>query len=227
MELRESEGSAADNSGRRAQRLWPVAAFTLAYLGVALIVGIVRGNFEFLFYIAVMLVLIGVVWVVHRAVGLSSGVLWGLSVWGLAHMAGGLLVVPSGWPVSSPSRVLYTLWLIPGRLKYDQIVHAYGFGMTTWVCWQGLRAAIRRRAGAAAPTFGLMVLSATAGLGFGALNEVVEFVATLLLPQTNVGGYRNTGWDLVANLVGATVAATLIWLNERPPVDERSGGTPV
>ncbi|MCZ6918217.1 MAG: DUF2238 domain-containing protein, partial [Gemmatimonadetes bacterium] len=175
---------------------------------------------EFLFYIAVMLILIGTVWVVHRYVGLSGAVLWGLSIWGLAHMAGGLLVVPEGWPVNEASRVLYTMWILPGRLKYDHVVHAYGFGMTTWVCWQGLRAAVRRRAGVVSPTFGLMVLSAAAGLGFGALNEVVEFVATLLIPETNVGGYRNTGWDLVANLFGATVAATLIWLRGRAPVDD-------
>ena len=196
-------------------RLIPVAVFTFSYLIAALILAIARGNLEFLFYIVVMLVLIGVVYAVDRSVGLSAGVLWALSLWGLAHMAGGLLTVPASWPVSSESRVLYTLWLIPGRLKYDQIVHAYGFGVTTWVCWQGLTAAIRRRGGAAKPTLGLLVLAAAAALGFGALNEVVEFVATLLVPETNVGGYRNTGWDLVSNLVGATVAATLIWFGER------------
>ena len=57
-----------------------------------------------------------------------------------------------------------------------------------------------------------MVLAATAGMGLGALNEVVEFAATLLVPETNVGGYLNTGWDLVANTTGATTAAVLIWL---------------
>ena len=185
-------------------RLIPVAVFTFSYLIAALILAIGRGNLEVLFYIVVMLVLIGVVYAVDRSVGLSTGVLWALSLWGLAHMGGGLLTVPASWPVSSESRVLYTLWLIPGRLKYDQIVHAYGFGVTTWVCWQGLTAAIRRRGGAA-----------TAALGFGALNEVVEFVATLLVPETNVGGYRNTGWDLVSNLVGATGAATLIWFGQQ------------
>jgi hypothetical protein len=199
----------------RRTRLWPVASFTFAYLAAALVMALTRGNAEFLFYIAVMLVLIACVYAVHRHVELSSGVLWGLSLWGLAHMVGGLLTVPAGWPVSSESRVFYTLWLIPGRLKYDHVVHAYGFGMTTWVCWQGLRAAITRRGGVAKPTFGLMVLSVAAGLGFGALNEVVEFVATLLVPETNVGGYRNTGWDLVANLFGATVAANLIWFTGR------------
>lgn len=191
-----------------------------------LLLALSSGNQEFLFYIIVMLVLIGVVWSVHRSVGLTPGALWGLSLWGLLHLAGGLLVAPAGWPVNAESRVLYTLWLIPDRLKYDHVVHAYGFGVTTWVCWQGLRAAIRRRAGTAVPSVGLMVLSATAGLGFGALNEVVEFVATLLVPETNVGGYRNTGWDLVANLLGATVAVTLIWVFERRPREDARGIQP-
>ena len=195
-------------------KLWPVAAFTAAYMAVALVGAVVRGSAEFLVYIGVMVALVGVVWAVHRHVTLSIGALWGLSVWGLAHMAGGLLVVPASWPVNEPSRVLYTLWLIPERLKYDHVIHAYGFGMTTWVCWQGIRAALRSRSAQSAPTLGLLVLAAAAGLGFGALNEVIEFAATLLVPNTGVGGYINTGWDLVANAVGATAAASLIWVFE-------------
>ena len=197
-------------------RLRRVAAFTFGYLAIALVAGLLRGNDEFLFYIGVMLVLMGLVWAVNRAVGLSTSALWALSVWGLIHMAGGLVVVPAGWPVNAESRVLYSLWLIPERLKYDHLVHAYGFGVTTWVCWQGLRSAIRKRSGSApAPAFGLLVLAAAAGLGFGALNEVIEFVATLTMPETNVGGYINTGWDLVANTVGAVTAVALIWLFDR------------
>jgi hypothetical protein len=197
------------------ERLLPVISFTGTYLVAAMIAALARGNQEFLFYIVVMLLLIGFITVVHRYVELTPGVLWALSLWGFAHMAGGLIVVPVGWPVNADSRVLYTLWLVPEVLKYDHVVHAYGFGTTTWVCWQGLRAVLRRRGVTAGPTLGLMILSATAGLGFGALNEVVEFAATLLVPETNVGGYLNTGWDLVANSVGVTVAATLIWWRGR------------
>ena len=197
-------------------RLRSVAAFTFGYLAIALVGGLLRGNSEFLFYIAVMLVLMGLVWAVNRSVGLSTGALWALSLWGLAHMAGGLVVVPEGWPVNAESRVLYSLWLIPGRLKYDHLVHAYGFGVTTWVCWQGLKSAVRRRSGSApAPAFGLLTLAAAAGLGFGALNEVIEFVATLTMPETNGGGYINTGWDLVANTVGAVTAVVLIRFFDR------------
>jgi hypothetical protein len=217
------------SAGGGTRRLLPVASFTGAYLTVALIGAVASGNSEFLFYLAIMAVLILAVAGVDRAVRLSPGALWGLSAWGLAHMVGGLVPAPPGWPTTAAEgAVIYNAWIIPGRLKYDQIVHAWGFGITTWVCWQGLRAALRARGADAAPTAGLLVLVAAGGMGFGALNEVIEFVATLLVPDTNVGGYRNTGWDLVANLVGATTAVLLIrWragARERPALSGEDGG---
>jgi len=203
------------NARESIRDLWAIGLFTFVYLAAAFPIALLRGNVEFVMYIAVMFMLIGFVFWMHLHVTLSSGVLWCLSVWGLVHMGGGLLIVPDGWPVEANSRVLYSLWIIPDRLKYDHIVHAYGFGVASWVCWQGLSTAIRRRGGEAAPTLGLMVLSATAGMGLGSLNELVEFAATLLIPETNVGGYINTGWDLTANFVGATVSVSLIWLAAR------------
>ncbi len=207
-----------------ADRVWPVALFTSVYLVGALMTAVQGSNYEFLLYIGVVVLMMGVVWVVHGRVALTSGALWCLSIWGLAHMAGGLVVVPESWPVMGTNRVLYSLWLIPDRLKYDHVVHAYGFGVTTWVCWQGLRAALGGRHQRVRPTPGLMLLCAAAGLGFGALNEVIEFAATLLVPETNVGGYLNTGWDLVANLFGATVAVTAIWISDRSTSPEETEG---
>ena len=40
---------------------------------------------------------------------------------------------------SDTTRRAPTPILIPGRLKYDRVVHAFGFGATTWVCWPELR----------------------------------------------------------------------------------------
>jgi len=181
----------------RLREVLPVAGFTALYLVPAAINAVATGNFEFVFYTLVMVMLIAVVWTVDSQVRLSQGALWGLSAWGLMHMAGGLLTIPDSWPASTTgTSVLYSLWLIPDRLKYDQVVHAFGFGLTTWICWQG----------------GLLVLCAAAGMGFGALNEVIEFAATILVPETNVGGYMNTGWDLVSNLVGCVLAAVIIRL---------------
>lgn len=190
-----------------------VVAFTGVYLSIAILGAVLTGNREFLFYIVVMAVLIGVVTAVHRRVVFSNGVLWGLSLWGLAHMAGGLVPVPESWTIQGTMRVLYSWWVIPGLLKYDQLVHACGFGVTTFVCWEGLQAAVIRVTGRhrIPATPGLMTLCAAASMGFGALNEVIEFVATLLIPNTNVGDYTNTGWDLVSNLVGASAAAGWLW----------------
>jgi hypothetical protein len=133
----------------------------------------------------------------------------------LLHAAGGLMPVPETWPVGGEMHVLYNLWIVPNALKYDQVVHAWGSGLVTWVCWQCLRRAFQWRGVDVQPAFGLLTLCVAGGTGFGAANEIVEFVATLTLPQTNVGGYSNTGWDLVANLTGSVIAATCVYFFSR------------
>jgi len=194
-------------------RLLPLALFTIAYIALAVVGAIVNGNKGFIFYIVVMVVLIAGVSVVHRRSNLTGGLLWALSIWGLLHMAGGLMTIPDSWPRNGENAVLYSLWLIPNRLKYDQIVHAYGFGVTTMVCWHVVKHGLRDLQGwMPKPTLGLLVLCAAGGMGFGAFNEVVEFIAVLTIPNTNVGGYENTGWDLVANLTGCIIAAVIVRL---------------
>ena len=188
-----------------------LVVFTATYFATACAYTFLSGKPEFAFYGVVMLVLIAAIYAVHRRCNLPAALLWALSFWGLAHVAGGLVPLPPGWPYNGSFQVLYSLWLIPEHLKYDQVVHAYGYGITTWLCWVALRAAVEARTHRAfRPTFGIMVLCAAAGMGFGALNEVVEFIATLTLPDTNVGGYLNTGWDLVYNTIGASITALII-----------------
>lgn len=197
-------------------KLLPVFLFNAAYMVAAGAVFIAKRNGEFIFYIAVMLVLIAVMSLVHSRVKLTTGLLWAFSAWGLAHMAGGLTPLPAGWPYNGDQAVLYSLWFIPNLLKYDHIIHAYGFGITTWLCWHILSTALRQPDGhAVKPTFGMLTLCAAAGMGFGALNEVLEFIAVLTIPNTNVGGYENTAWDMVSNLVGGIIAATVIRLTGR------------
>jgi uncharacterized membrane protein YjdF len=47
-------------------------------------------------------------------------------------------------------------------------------------------------------------------MGLGALNEMIEFSAVLMVPDTNVGGYYNTALDLVFNALGAVIAMVLV-----------------
>ncbi len=187
-----------------------VLCFTVLYMAIALCAAIRFNNSEFVMYLGVISGLIIVVVVLHLRVRLHIGALAGLSLWGLAHMIGGLLRVPASWPVQGDAAVVYNWWIIPDLLKFDHIVHAFGFGLVTCICWQALSTVMRRQSDDVKPTFGLLILCVAGGMGFGALNEVVEFLAVLTLPRTNVGGYENTGWDLVANLVGCILAAVFI-----------------
>ncbi len=74
----------------------PVLAFTVAYSLIAAWTALRTGNTEFTFYVVVLWILIAIVGLVHRAVRLTTGALWALSVWGLLHMLGGLVTLPSG-----------------------------------------------------------------------------------------------------------------------------------
>lgn len=94
---------------RFSRAVWAALAFTLVYMGVALTASLRGRSTEFLMYLVVMSVLLAVVGMVHLRVGLHVAAQWGLSLWGLAHMAGGLMPVPASWPVGGNSRVLYNL----------------------------------------------------------------------------------------------------------------------
>jgi hypothetical protein len=183
-----------------------VIAFTFLYLFLAVAGAFSTGNGEFLFYILVVLFLGFATYLLHANVPLSGGVLWSLSAWGLLHMVGGLVPVPASWPIEGSKHVFYSVWIIPEFLKYDHVIHAFGFGITTWVCWQVLCVLIPHVQRTAGP----LILCILAAMGLGALNEIVEFTAVLLIPDTNVGGYINTGWDLVSNMIGALLAASVI-----------------
>lgn len=190
-----------------------ILVISYAYLTAATAVILLRRDFEFLLYLAVMSVIIIAVLAVYRRAGLSCALLWQFSFWGLLHMIGGLTPIPDAWHAVDTTSVVYNWRIIPGYLKYDQLVHGYGVGLTTWLVWQALSSRVRDHdGGPLRPTPGMLAVCATAGMGFGALNEVVEFIATLILPSTNVGDHINTGWDLVSNFVGATVAGTVIYV---------------
>jgi uncharacterized membrane protein YjdF len=119
-------------------------------------------------------------------------------------MAGGGLTVGDG--------VLYSYVLLPlvgnGELvllKYDQLVHFFGFGVATLVLWHVLR----RNFPALDGTKTIYAFAVLGSMGLGVLNELIEFTAVLAFPDTNVGGYFNTALDLAFNTLGALTAAVL------------------
>jgi hypothetical protein len=128
-------------------------------------------------------------------------VLVGLAVWGFGHLAGGLV------PLDGPGdRILYNaVFLRWGH--FDNVVHAIGFGTAGIGVWEATRRWLPAEPG---HRLGTALVVCLLGQGVGAFNEVVEFGASHLLAATNVGGYENTGRDLVANLIGTSFAGWLV-----------------
>ncbi|MBK1637121.1 DUF2238 domain-containing protein [Rhodovulum adriaticum] len=192
------------------RREWAVFWFTAAYVAGFAVWFIARGNLEFIWYVLTMLAVIGLVARGLRKAEFPAPLLWALSLWGLAHMAGGGVTVGQG--------VLYSwvVWPLMGSgeltiLKYDQVVHAYGFGVTAWLLWHLLT----RHFPDARGSWTALTYPALGAMGLGAVNEIIEFIAVLGLPDTNVGGYYNTGLDLIFNATGAMIAVTIIALSRR------------
>lgn len=184
----------------RSRQQIAIAAFNVLYIAAFTVIAFRRSNFEFLLYSVVVIAAAAFILWLHRTYHFSRGELIGLTLWGLLHMAGGNVALSGG-------RVLYDLQLIPTYLRYDQFVHAFGFGAATLVCYRVLGRYLQPRARLPLAVLTLTVLM---GCGLGAMNEIVEFVAVKTMPETNVGGYENTLWDLVFNFLGSVTAAAII-----------------
>ena|SRR3989344_4678168 len=174
-----------------------IAGFTAYYVSIR--------NFEFLWYIAVLAGFFVLIFVTIRRSNFDYLTLGGLTIWGLLHLMGGGVKVYGA--------TLYKLHLIPligsGELfvlKYDQVVHFFGFAVATLVVYHLLKPYLNERTNWKV-VYPLMI---AAGMGLGALNEIVEFIAVLVVPHTGVGGYNNTGLDLIFNMLGALTAAFFI-----------------
>ena len=91
-------------------------------------------------------------------------------------------------------------------LKYDQFVHVYCYVVIAILMWCVVRKITKPDANRTV----VCVVNVLAASSLGAINEVVEFLAVVLLDTQGVGGYTNTAIDLVANLLGAIVGTLLI-----------------
>jgi hypothetical protein len=179
--------------------VWATVVATFVTVGAA------RGNPRVWPYFTVVLICTAICALVDRSVSFGPGALWLLVLTGTLHLSGGLIPDPTG------PGVLYGTWLLPGLLRFDQLVHAIGSIAATVTAWQLLGTWL----GAGTPVRTQAWLAALAGLGKGAVNEVVEFVVAVQAP-TYVGGFENTGWDLVFDTLGVAAAAVFLAASHAP-----------
>jgi uncharacterized membrane protein YjdF len=168
-----------------------------------------KQNYEFLIYIAVIVFFLVLVLKTNHKINYPNDVLWGLNIWAMLHMAGGGLFING--------QKLYTVMLLnlvgePYHIfKFDQFVHIVGFFVATLLVWTLLKPSLPKKK----RWVSLSIVVVMAGLGLGALNEIIEFAATVILPETGVGGYTNTSLDLVSDLIGALLAMWFIRRREK------------
>lgn len=188
-------------------KFW-ILIFTILYTLIFGIIYVITNNYEFIGYVFVMFFLAYVAYVLNKKYDFSPGVLLGLSIWGILHMTGGILIVKGG--------VLYRLILIPIYqhpkiqefviLKFDQFAHLYFYFFATIFSFYLLKPYLKQGYSKKM----IYVLLIFIGMGIGALNEIIEFSLVLAFESTGVGGYYNTLLDIIFNTLGAIVAVLYI-----------------
>ncbi len=177
--------------------LYGIIVFLICYLFFYL----AKQNYEFVTYILVVFIAIGIVMWTDKLFDYTTIAIWGFSIWVLLHMLGG--------SVDIGKVRLYDLILIPlvgepyNILRFDQFIHFFCYVVIAMLLYSIAKKHLKSESGMT--SFIVMM----AALGIGGLNEIIEFGTVVIFNTTGVGGYYNTALDLVFNLIGAIVGVML------------------
>ena len=175
-----------------------LAIITIIYTLIFGFLYLQRQNYEFVGYVGVMIIAVIFIAYLNSKYNFSLESLIGMSIWGILHMSGGYFIIGD--------KVLYGHYIFP-FLRFDQFVHAWGFGFSTLLAYYVMRNSFNPN-----NKIKLSIFLVLIGMGLGAINEIIEFIAVIVLPQTGVGGYENTMWDIVFNTLGAIITASYIYI---------------
>ncbi len=161
-------------------------------------------NYEFVAYALSIVLVVGLLYGTLHITRFPTYIIAGITVWGLLHMMGGSVQTVDG--------VLYAYRIFPFFdgggdfyiLKMDQVVHAFLYGVVGLMTLHLLREVV----GIKTHTIFIACVAIFAAAGFSIINEIIEFLATVNLPETGVGGYHNTVLDMIFNLTGAALAVS-------------------
>ena len=176
-----------------------IIGISAAYVTVWTVYGFSTGSELAFPYLLWMLFAGGILLYVDGRVRFSTHVLVLLAGSGFCHLAGGHLVFDG--------ILLYEQNL--GVIGYDHLLHMVGMGTAGLAVWEATCWRLRAISGIEAALVAFLGANAV-----GAIIEIGEYLATLTVPAARVGDYANNMQDLIANLLGACVAA---WWAGRGP----------
>jgi hypothetical protein len=174
--------------------------FTVCYMLIFTVIALMNNNHEFLYYTAVMSILLIILIIYHEKMPLSVGIAAGLTIIAALHIFGGNIYI-------NGTR-LYDVWIFQG-FKYDNLVHLIGGYVAALFSYSFIYQHLNEKARDHKVLLAIIILSMASGIG--AFNEVIELVAVINFNAgAQVGDYMNNAFDLVYNLLGATL--TCIYL---------------
>lgn len=178
------------------------ARLVAAYLAGFTAFAVARHDRRIVAYLLVAAVVGGALWLGHRLRPFPPSLQLAVAGCGFLHLLGGLAPSPTR---NAP--VFYETWIVTGVLKFDQVVHFAASAVLTAVAWHVL---VRWLDAGRTPPAVRAVLAVLVAVGFGAVNEVFEFLSGLRFADAYVGGLDNAGWDLVFNTFGSATVAVLL-----------------
>ena len=119
---------------------WILAAVNIAMCVILGLVFVIRLNYEFVIYVGVILFFLCLIGVSLRWVHYTPMALVGLTIWSGMHLAGGIVPIGQGRLYDTIIVPLYQEYPI---LRYDQIVHIWGFGVSTIVMYCLLKPSLK------------------------------------------------------------------------------------
>jgi uncharacterized membrane protein YjdF len=203
-------GEDLEGTGRR-RRLTRVDVFTLLNAALLALMCVFAyydrfvayrgaGNVrEFLVYALGLMAALTGLWYYFRTYPFPVSLLVVLEAGIVMHFAGGLVVMEG--------RRLYDHYL--AGIRYDKVVHFVNAFVVA-----ALVARLYRSRGQPLEGVDRLFVLLTV-LGLGGMVEVMEYVVCKTVPGNGVGGYDNNMQDLIANLLGGSLAALVLYRGTR------------
>ena len=174
--------------------------FTVLYLILFTGIAIVKGNYEFLYYTAVMSAALFLIVSYNKKIHLPKSIIFGLSMQGFLHILGGNLAIAG--------TRLYDVWIFP-YFKYDNFMHFTGIFIATLIAYNLIYPHLDRKIEHNPWSLALLLILIASGIG--AFNEILELGAVVFFDAAEqVGDYMNNAIDLVYNLAGSIAACFFI-----------------
>lgn len=177
-------------------------------VGLLTLLTILYQNYEFLLYAITVAILLIILYKTDQYFKYKQLGLWLFNIWLILHILGGLAFYQG---VRFYDLILLDIVGEPYNiLKYDQFVHFYCYIVMAILMWSVIQKIMKQDASNAV----VCVVTILAASSLGAVNEIIEFFAFMLLGTEGVGGYINTAIDLVANLLGAILGTLYMYINQ-------------